>query len=63
MFNPVKFCFRHDRILVHTGDYLQLEKESFWKLARARIHVQHEPCDKCTKAEKEEAQGRLFGEA
>jgi hypothetical protein len=62
MFNPVKFCFKHDRIRVHTGDYLQLERDSFWKLARARIHVQNEPCDRCEAAEakKREEQGRLF---
>jgi hypothetical protein len=62
MFNPVKFCFKHDRIRVHTGDYLQLERDSFWKLAGAKVHVQDLPCDRCEAAEakKREEQGRLF---
>ncbi len=64
MFNPVKFCFKHDRIKANTGDYLQLEKDSFWKLARAKVHVQDEPCDKCVAIAKRkvEEQGRLFNE-
>ena len=62
MFNPVKFCFRHDRVLTATGHYLQLEAGSFLKLTRVLVHVQHEPCDKCAPEEKVEAQGRLFDE-
>lgn len=63
MFNPVKFCFKHDRIRSNVGIYLQLERDSFWKLARARVHVQNEPCDKCTaiaKLKEEDERGHIL---
>lgn len=63
MFNPVKFCFKHDRIKANTGDYLQLERDSFWKLAGSKVHVQDEPCDRCeqeAKRKKEAERGHVL---